>query len=374
MNLTIFKQNYYFLESSRLYFIDIVRAFAILMMLQGHFVDTLLAVEYRDLNHSAFATWSYFRGITAPTFFTISGLIFTYLLLKAKEKGVENTRIRKGISRGFFLIGVGYLLRIPLNSWLSGKFPTSFLKIDVLQCIGLSLILVILLYLLSAKTNSIFSVVTLSLGLLIFVTEPMYRNLSLPDIPIFLSNYVSKSNGSVFNIIPWFGYVSLGAFLSTIFFKYLDRKNFKKWILFIFISVGLLLIFYSSFFLAKLTKLTGIQIFLESASYNYLFTRFGNVLLYFSFFYALESYLKFPLLLKIGQKTLSIYVIHFIIIYGSFTGLGLNTIIGKTLHPTQAVLGAISFLVVVCFISFYYVKTNTFIYQNLRRLFERIKK
>ena len=36
------------MNSTRLYFIDAVRAFAILMMLQGHFIDTLLAPIYRD--------------------------------------------------------------------------------------------------------------------------------------------------------------------------------------------------------------------------------------------------------------------------------------------------------------------------------------
>ena len=75
------------MQINRLYFIDAVRAFAILMMLQGHFIDTLLAVEFRDPNNLAYTTWRYFRGITAPVFFTISGLTFTYLLIKAKEKG-----------------------------------------------------------------------------------------------------------------------------------------------------------------------------------------------------------------------------------------------------------------------------------------------
>ena len=44
------------------------------MMLQGHFIDTLLAIEYRDPDNIAYSTWLYFRGITAPVFFTISGL------------------------------------------------------------------------------------------------------------------------------------------------------------------------------------------------------------------------------------------------------------------------------------------------------------
>ncbi|WP_405565699.1 heparan-alpha-glucosaminide N-acetyltransferase domain-containing protein [Polaribacter sp. Asnod6-C07] len=361
------------MNSHRLYFIDIVRAFAILMMLQGHFIDTLLEVSYRDSNYNIYRVWAYFRGITAPTFFTISGLIFTYLLLKAKEKGIEKLRMRKGIIRGFFLIGVGYLLRIDIFNWLSGNFNPYFLVIDVLQIIGISLILIIGIYFLCNKKTILFSSIVLVLGTVLFLTEPLYRNINVSSIPLFLSNYISKSNGSIFTIIPWFGYICFGAFLSTLFYKNLHKKYFKKTIITSFIVTGLLLIFYSSFFLAYLSKMFHVQLFMDSASYNYLFTRFGNVLLYFAFFYGLESYFKNPILLKIGQKTLSIYVIHFIIIYGSFTGLGLNSLIGKTLNPIEAILGAILFLILVCLLAYFYVKTNTFLYLNSRKIYDKFK-
>ena len=111
------------------------------MMLQGHFIDTLLAVEFRDPTNSLYSIWHYFRGITAPTFFTISGLIFTYLLLKTNNKAEENIRIKKGLLRGLMLIGIGYALRIPIFRWFKGKFDSYFMVIDVLQCIGLSLAL-----------------------------------------------------------------------------------------------------------------------------------------------------------------------------------------------------------------------------------------
>lgn len=360
------------MKSKRLYFIDIIRAFAILMMLQGHFIDTLLDPNYRDLTLKPYAIWYYFRGITAPTFFTISGLIFTYLLLKAKVKGQEILRIRKGITRGLFLIFVGYLIRIPIFQWLSGSFKSYFLVVDVLQCIGLSLILIIGLYLISFKQIRIFSWCCLLSCIFIFVTEPLYRTLSLPELPLVLSNYISKSNGSIFTIIPWFGYFAIGAFIATIFHNNLKSPLFKLKAISGFIISGIILIFYSSFLLSELTKLTGINLFLESASYNYLFTRLGNVLIYFAIFYALEKYLKLPLILKTGQKTLSIYVIHFIIIYGSFTGYGLK-LIGKTLSPFQATFGAITFIICVCIISFYYVQTNAFVYRNLRNLFIKLK-
>lgn len=362
------------MNPSRLYFIDAVRAFAILMMLQGHFIDTLLDPSYRDQNHIAFKTWEYFRGITAPTFFTISGLIFSYLLIRAKQSGNIIHRMRKGVMRGLMLIGTGYILRVPIFEWLFGKFSTYFLIVDVLQCIGLSLIIIVLFYKLTLKKTLIFSILMLIIGIVIFMTEPLYRYLELPQLPILFSNYLSKANGSIFTIIPWFGYVAFGAFISTLFYRYVERPKFKIAIVSGFFIVGIVLILKSSYIFMKLFYWLDVSLFKDVAYYNYLFTRLGNVLILFALFYAAENYIKKPLILKIGQKTLSIYVIHFIIIYGSFTGLGLHQIIGKTLIPWQAIIGALLFLSVVCFISFHYAKTNAFVYSNTRKLIDKIKR
>ncbi|TPV31462.1 DUF1624 domain-containing protein [Paucihalobacter ruber] len=362
------------MSTKRLFFIDAVRAFAILMMLQGHFIDALLEVRFRSNEYTAFTVWSYFRGITAPTFFTISGLIFTYLLIKAKQKGEEWFRIKKGLIRGIMLIGIGYLLRIPILMWFEGKFDTYWLVVDVLQCIGLSLIIIILLYLITFKKTLIFSVLLLVLGTVIFVTEPLYRNLDLSHLPIAIANYMSKANKSVFTILPWFGYMAYGGFISTLFYRYLERNVFKTSIIIGFITTGIILIKYSSLILYKLNLMTGIEVFKLSAGYNYLFTRLGDVLILFAVFYLLENVLKHFLILKIGQKTLSIYVIHFIIIYGSFTGLGLSQLIGKTLAPWEAVFGAFMFLILVCIIALNYVKTNEFIYSKILLLVNNIKR
>ncbi len=343
------------------------------MMLQGHFIDTLLDVSYRDESNTAFQIWKYFRGITAPTFFTISGLIFSYLLIKAKKSGNVNKRMRKGLVRGLMLIGIGYLLRVPIFEWLVGKFNTSFLVIDVLQCIGLSLILIVIIYRLTFKKTLIFSILMLFAGLVIFITEPFYRQLELADTPKLFAYWMTKEYCSVFTILPWFGYVAFGSFIATLFYRYLDRPKFKIGIVLGFFVVGILLIIKSSWLLMKIHYTTDIQLFKDAAWYNYLFTRLGNVLILFSLFYLAEKYIKQPLILRIGQKTLSIYVIHFIIIYGSFTGFGLHQIIGKTLVPWQAVIGALAFLISVCFIAFYYVKTNAFIYSSIRRLIDRAK-
>lgn len=361
------------MQVNRLYFIDAVRAFAILMMLQGHFIYTLLDPIYKDKTNNIYNIWSYFRGITAPTFFTISGLVFAYLLLRSYAKGNDKPRIKKGLFRGLLLLAIGYSLRINIFSWLSGYFNSYFLVVDVLQCIGLSLIILVGLHMLFKKHSYLFSIILFTIGCVCFVSEPLYRNLSIETVPKFLANYITKSNGSVFTILPWFGYSAFGAFISTIFFRHVHRNRFKIITIITFFTVGYFLIFYSSWFLLKLYNITEIELLTRSANYNYLFRRLGDVFILFGIFYSFERFLKQSIISRIGEKTLSIYVIHFVLLYGSFTGYGLKRFLNKSLTPSEAIIGAILFMIVVCFISFHYAKTNTFVYNAIRRLTDKIK-
>lgn len=362
------------MNPNRLYFIDAVRAFAILMMLQGHFIDTLIDPVFRDNTNTIYNIWSYFRGITAPVFFTISGLVFTYLLLRANEKGSDKPRIKKGFFRGLLLIIIGYSLRINLLSWFDGYFSPYFLVVDVLQCIGLSLIILVGLHIVFKHHSYIFSIVLFILGCLCFISEPLYRNLAIDNLPLIIANYMTKINGSVFTILPWFGYSAFGAFLSTVFFRHAHRNLFKVFTIAIFFVVGLFLVYYSSWFLLELNEFTGIELLKLSADYNYLFTRLGNVLILFGVFYAFERFLKQSIIAKIGEKTLSIYVIHFIILFGSYTGYGLKRFLNHSLNPSEAIIGALLFIIVVCIISFHYARTNHFVYSLARKITDRIKK
>jgi uncharacterized membrane protein len=53
---------------TRLYFIDIARTIAILLMLEGHFVHDSLAPEWVNESFPAYHTWKFIRGFTSPTF------------------------------------------------------------------------------------------------------------------------------------------------------------------------------------------------------------------------------------------------------------------------------------------------------------------
>ncbi|WP_411030546.1 acyltransferase family protein [Spongiimicrobium sp. 3-5] len=332
-------------KTNRLYFIDAMRAWAILMMLQGHFVDGLLDTAFRDGSNLVFSVWQYFRGITAPVFFTVSGFIFTYLLIKGPQQGLDNPRVKKGIKRGLQLIAIGYLLRMNLFGLLSGEIYDSFYLVDVLHCIGLSILAIIGIYLLTYNRRKlVFPMVLLGLTLTLFIFEPYYKQFAYHYLPQFLANYFTKVNGSVFTIVPWVGYASVGGFLSILFARFKDQKHIYPMAISIALIIGATLVFYSSDFFLATTRYTGIQLFADIYFNNYLFIRLGDVFVVFAIFMLLRQFMTNTIVLKIGQSTLSIYVMHFIILYGSFTGLGLYRFFHHALTPTVAIIGAIAFM------------------------------
>lgn len=345
------------------------------MMLQGHFIDGLLDNAFRDNSNLIYNIWKYFRGMTAPVFFTVSGFIFTYLLVKVPEKGLKNPRIRKGLKRGVELLFIGYLLRMNLLGLLEGEIYSSTYLVDVLHCIGISIIAIIVVYLATQVNQKfLFPIVLLVITLLLFVFEPLYSLWSYDFLPDAIANYFTKSNGSVFTVFPWIGYTTFGAFISILFHRYNSHKNLYKAAISIFMVFGLFLIFLSSDFFLALSRLTGVQLFADIFFNNYLFIRLGDVLVAFAFFMLVRQWLTNSTLLKIGQSTLSIYVIHFMILYGSLTGLGLYQYYNHSLSPIEVMLGAVVFMIICSFLALLYEKHKKQLKQQIAKPFNWINK
>ena len=328
----------------RLQFIDAIRAYAILMMLQGHFVDTMLAYRFRDLENALYSTWFFMRGMTAPIFFTITGLVFTFLLLRDGRPIKENERIRKGIRRGFFLIFLGYLLKVNFPAFLIGWFYKSYPALDVLHNIGFALLALIGLYCLHLISKISLPLLYFGGGIFIFLINPTWLAFNWDFLPIVLRNYFDADNGSLFLPVPWLGFTLLGAGLGWHLFHktYLYRTWYWPAIL---LTAGLTIHFFSTKGLLLLHQWTGWENFLQLAYDNVLFWRFGHVLIIISLFIFLEKIITFPpLMLKIGSETLTIYATHYVVLYGTWLGIGIKTFGQFTWHPVPVIIGAILFV------------------------------
>ncbi len=329
----------------RVTFIDLLRAYAILMMLQGHFTDTLLAESFRDLNNPVFATWTFMRGMTAPIFFFASGLIFVFLLMRDKAPFRENVRVKKGLRRGIELIIIGYILRVSFPRLLTFGLYPGLLAVDVLHCIGLALLTLIGVFALSRYLKLSYPLLLALGGSLVFYFYFDFKHTDWSFLPLALENYFTQSNGSVFTPIPWVGFSMLGGVLGYT----LNRRPqwaFGQILPLALLAAGLLTHFHSTWALEQLYGVTGLESFLAHANFNWLVWRMGHVFIAVAIFiWIAQLWQNIPkLLLRIGSETLVIYEVHFVLLYSTWFGIGLSTFWYRSLTPAQTVIGAALFI------------------------------
>ncbi|MCP4457104.1 MAG: DUF1624 domain-containing protein [Cytophagales bacterium] len=341
--------------SSRVYHIDALRGVAILMMLQGHFIYTLMQNEVRV--GSVYEIWKFCRGLTAPVFFTTSGVILVYLLLRKSDVHYRKLRVKKACWRGLEVIMWGYILRFNLWPFLfHGRVYKEFWKVDVLQCIGVGLLLIALIYFLVSKLpDNVFRIVIPLLAISVFIFHPIYFAYDYSDWPPAIRNYFTREYGSVFKLFPFLGYVLVGAFLGSLYTAlYEKRKSLFIGGLFV---IGLLLVNFSSWTLQQLYYLMDVELFAQVANNNFGFWRLGQIFLIYSVFMLAEPIMpRLKILNRLGQHTLTVYIIHFFILYGSVFGLGIDDILieKKTLGPYAVAGGALIFIVVVSWLTLKY--------------------
>jgi uncharacterized membrane protein len=326
----------------RVIFIDLLRAIAVLQMVQGHTVDVLLSPEFRTAEFPIYNIWYFLRGMTAPIFMFTAGTTFTYLFKSVKKPFEENYRVKKGIRRALLLLFIGYILRYP--SWTIVDFSEvtaeawqTFFIVDVLQLIGFSLLLVLLILFVTEKLKLNFTVTFIASAALIFLASPFMENINWNYyLPAPIAAYLYSGSGSLFPIFPWAGYVVSGAVLgsylaqNSMVFK---SSRFSK-LLAIVGAVFSIIALFSYLILQSY----GIESINPQVTPNTIFFRMGFVLL----LTGVVSYIslrveKIPhLIILVGRNTLLIYVVHLIILYGSIWTPGLNLLWGNSLSGWQS--------------------------------------
>lgn len=342
-------------------------------MLQGHFVDTLLDVSYRDPGHWLYATWNFMRGMTAPIFFFTSGMIFTFLLLKDSRPPKENLRVKKGTKRGLQLLWIGYLLKFNFIGFLGLYFSTGILKVDVLHCIGLALLSIIGLYHIRHHLNIPIHWLLLAAGLVVFLFNPDMEEADWSFLPLWLENYFSKANGSVFTPFPWIGYSLLGGSMGCLLHTKPDLAFSKRFPLAVAL-LGYLLHAYSSYTLEVLYYISGWDNLIAIANNNHLFIRLGHAMIVCSIAIVIAQWWKnMPeLILKIGSETLLIYEVHYVLLYSTWFGIGLSFFWYRSLNPVQVIIGALLFLSFFVLLVAHWDKIREHYLPYFKRPFQRV--
>src|SRR5580693_6187416 len=138
----------------RLAYIDWMRGLACVLMFQTHCYDSWLSSEARK---SAVLVWSQLLGtLPAPLFIFLSGTSLALVTERLRAKGATPAEIaRTTIRRGAEIFALGLLFRIQEYILGYGFSPwTDLLRVDVLNILGLSMMLMGVLCWLSAGRRS----------------------------------------------------------------------------------------------------------------------------------------------------------------------------------------------------------------------------
>lgn len=205
-------------NSSRFIEIDMIRGFALSLMIIGHILWDLDYFKVIPINNGFY---SFLQQIVPQMFFVILGvgIIVSYKKKRLTPKN-QNKYYKHLMKRGLKIMGLGVLLSIFSLIFIPGR-PIYF---GVLHCIGLSIILSIP-FLKYRFLNLLFAVFILLVGYLFsgyYIQNPNIIHLIIglhqENIWMYTVDY--------FPIVPWFGVMLLGLIIGDILYCG-DKRRFK---------------------------------------------------------------------------------------------------------------------------------------------------
>ncbi len=191
--------------SRRAHGIDLLRLIAAVQMISGHTVDALIAPEHRS--GELWARWTLMRGLTAVAFLFASGVAFAMVAAQSPE------RRRSRVRRALMLVGISYALHPPValfsrDAALREASIREFFAVDVLACIGVTLLVLEVLARLRPRA---FAGASAALGIAALVAAPATAGIVASGPARPLLDYVTRTGGSLFPLLPYSGFALLGA-------------------------------------------------------------------------------------------------------------------------------------------------------------------
>jgi uncharacterized membrane protein len=316
------------MAAARLWFVDALRCIAALQMLQGHTIAALLEPSARS--GALYEVWTWARGLTSVTFLFAAGLSFHL----ASER--SNGRARR-VRRAFGLIALGYLLHLPISALWAGSSlqlaaaERAFACVDVLHCIGMSLLGLEALAWLSPLARSRGTLAAaIGIGLLTFAAASGAASPAADSLPAWLGAYFGSQTGSLFPLVPYAAHVCVGAAAGAIVSGAGER-----------IPARLLALAAALLLASVLFQHLGAA----ALAVDHLQRLAAVVALSAALALACRQLDGLPAWVRAtASSTLFLYVFHVLLVYGD--RLGLRALIGPRLAPSEAVLAALSVVVV----------------------------
>jgi uncharacterized membrane protein len=349
--------------TKRIVLLDVMRAWAVLMMIQGHSIDALLDSSYYDNSSMIFNIWLFNRGLTAPIFLFGSGFAYVIATFRKMDAGASLPMpvLVKRLRWIGVLFLIGALMHLPAGTvgdlfTLSADKWQRFFNVDVLRLISVTLLGLFGLFFLTRTRERLFTS-ALGIGLGLILVSPFVAMVTWTDfLPIGLAAWMTTATGSWFPIFPFSGYLFMGAAAAALYMKWQAEGRTRSLPKYYLIAASALLL---AFFVPRLIWGWQLPLADGSASPWLTFSRLGWVLMLWAVIgFLLRKVERIPEIIPVvGQHTLFIYVSHIVMLYGSAWMPGMRQTLGKTLE-LEAVFIIIAFLIATTFTAAYWMHTQ----------------
>lgn len=336
-------------HAQRLHALDVARCVAMLLMMQGHVLDALVRTSELDTAVQPWSTWHAIRGITAPIFLMVSGIVHVFAVKRDERGYMRQDLVERRLRWAFTIIGLGYLLVFPANRVFDLPFvPADAWKmstaVNILQLTGVTLILfvVAMQHATSARQMGRRAIV---LAASILAAAPLATMIPWTAVvPLWVAAYFTTATGSLFPVVPWSAYLFLGVAIGA----YLHGTPAERRLAVVrtgafFAGAAAVA---AAFLLQYGAGMVGISAdAIESPMSSILvIRRTGYVLMIFSVSAVLTSILPSWLrsfAVTLSGKSLWIYAVHLVLLFGTPWFNGVGRMYFRSLSLQQGLVGVV---------------------------------
>jgi uncharacterized membrane protein len=351
----------------RYLFVDLLRGWAVLLMIEGHVVNSSLRPDLKETD--LFAVIHFLNGAVAPAFLFMAGFTFA---VSSRRKWEEYLKLGfplfRQVGRLVFVLLLAYALHLPyfsLRKIIREAKPedlASFFQVDILHTIAVSL-LILLLALLIVRRERWLRYTSIALAAVVVFTTPVvwdYDFTKVFSLPI--ASYFNVMQRSVFPLFPWAAFVFCGTFTSQLFLA--AQQSGREGTMMVRLLWSGIAIIVSGLLLDPVLVRVYRTYDFWHTSPSFFMIRLGIVMTALTVMYWYEkNFTRRSLVMQtIGQESLFVYALHIVIVYGSaIRHRSLVQIYGASLSFTQSLAVFLGLAFVTCLIAYFwhYVKVKS---------------
>jgi uncharacterized membrane protein len=211
----------------RIYAFDWLRGVAVLVMIQTHCIPLLLPELQKG---PFFQRLQMIDGLVAPSFIFSAGFAIALVQVRAGLAGRRAEQARKRLKRITEVLLVAELINFIWFPML--REPKWLLRIDILHCIALSLYAIMPVLLALALRPKLLRWVLLLLALGLFALAPLGEQVTGWPSLFLNTNFgvLDDTTGAGFPLLPWTGYVFLGASFGATIGSMKSERELWQWL------------------------------------------------------------------------------------------------------------------------------------------------